>query len=92
MEIRALVAKALLTRGQCTEIFRSLRHCLAIQAHHYSSQWLTAMLDIKVDLFDSISSSYNGYNFVNWYLMGDLRSLGRRGSLGKEEEGGSQDE
>lgn len=50
------------------------------------------MLDIKVDLFDSISSSYNGYNFVNWYLMGDLRSLGRRGSLGKEEEGGSQDE
>lgn len=28
---------------------------------------------------------------VTWYLMGNLGSLGRRGSLGEEEEGGSED-
>lgn len=62
MELRALIAEALLTRGQGTEILRCLRHCLAVQAHHYSTHGLIAMLDIKVDLYASISNTQDGHD------------------------------
>lgn len=70
MELRAFVAEALLTRGQRTEVLRCLRHCLAVQAHHYSTHWLIAMLDIKVDLFASISHTHDGYRSSNMVPYG----------------------
>lgn len=49
------------------------------------------MLDIKVDLFTSISVARDDGSFcVKRYFMGNLGSLGRRRCLGEEEKGGSQ--
>lgn len=51
---RAFITKPLLSRGQCTEILRSLGHSLAIETHYNPSNWLIAVRDVEVDLISDL--------------------------------------
>lgn len=54
VERAAFVAEAFFSCSELTEVLCSLGNDLAIQAHDNSSAWLSAMLNVKEDLQESV--------------------------------------
>lgn len=75
MESRALVAESLLTGSQGTEVLGGFGNSLSIQTKHHATQWLTAMLNVEVDLVGDLGS------------LGRLGSLGEENQANSDKEG-----
>ena len=55
VESRSLIAKALFSCAQSTEVLSGLGDCLPIETNHDSAQFLIAMGNIEIDLTSSVN-------------------------------------